>query len=236
MPIVALASLHGSPGVTTLSLALTASMTRGSIPAYYLEADPGGGVVAARFDRPLIPNLTGLAGAARHDLAIEQVNEHVQHLMDGVRGVVAHPCSTQSSSALRVGAEVLARVCAADSSTAVVDLGRWHPEHPGAALALSARSLVLLVRPVLEHVALTVNATKNIVNRHKLSLVTVGSRVYSDRQIGEATGLAVLGHLPEPDLSLLGDPVAALRRRRSPWSSAVTAICASLAVDSAGAP
>ena len=94
MPIVALTSLHGSPGVTTLALALTAEMVRNSCPALYVEADPAGGVVAARFDRPLVPSLTGLAGAARHELEIEQVHEHTQHLLDGVRGIVAHPSAT----------------------------------------------------------------------------------------------------------------------------------------------
>lgn len=234
MPIVALTSLHGSPGVTTLALALTAAMTRESHAAFFVEADPAGGTVAARFDRPLLPNLTALAGTARHGLAIEQVDEHVQHLMDNVRGVVAHPCPLQSSSALRVGAEVLAHVLATAPTTAVVDLGRWQPEHPGAPLAIAAQTVVVLVRPVLEHVVLAINAAGSIANRDRMRLVTVGRRVYSDRQITDGSGLPVIGHLPEPTIDLLADPVGPLRRRKSPWAAAVTDLSGALVADSAG--
>jgi len=232
MPLIALTSLHGSPGVTTLALALTSVMSRESQAVYFVEADPAGGVVAARFDRPLIPNLTGLAGAARHELVIDQVNEHVQHLMEGVRGVVAHPCPLQNSAALRVGADALAHVCAADPSTAVVDLGRWRPEHPGTALATRARILLVLVRPVLEHVVLVMNAAGSMPERDRIRLVTVGRRVYSDRQITEVSGLPVVGHLPEPTIDLLTDPVSPLRRRKSAWATAVADLHASLRADS----
>ena len=64
MTVVALASLKSSPGTTTAALALCQvwpSVRR----ALLIEADPGGGVIAARMGDSPDPGLITLAAAAR---------------------------------------------------------------------------------------------------------------------------------------------------------------------------
>jgi hypothetical protein len=65
MPLIALASVKSSPGVTTAALAL-ASMWKTAGRRLLLEADPGGGDLGLWLGLPADSGLAGLAAAARH--------------------------------------------------------------------------------------------------------------------------------------------------------------------------
>src|SRR6266566_1751510 len=64
MPLIALASVKGSPGVTTTCLALAAAWP--GKRRLVIEADPAGGDLGPWLGLPPAPGLTGLAAAARH--------------------------------------------------------------------------------------------------------------------------------------------------------------------------
>jgi hypothetical protein len=65
MPLIALASVKSSPGVTTTALAL-ASMWKTAPRRQLVEADPGGGDLGLWLGLPADSGLAGLAAAARH--------------------------------------------------------------------------------------------------------------------------------------------------------------------------
>ena len=64
MTTLALASVKGSPGVTTTALALASWWPR---PVVIVEADPAGGDLAARLGLPEEPGLVGLAASLRRN-------------------------------------------------------------------------------------------------------------------------------------------------------------------------
>mgnify|MGYP006271610051 CR=1 FL=1 len=232
MGIISVTSLHGSPGVTTLALGIVGKLTRLGRSAVYLEADPTGGVVAARFDRPLLPNLTSLAGAARHGLSVAPVEAHLQYVLDGVRGILAHPAGTQTTAALNVASGTLADTLRGDDGVAVVDLGRWFHEHPATPLCAASEQVIVVLRPVLEQVVLLLNAVDTWPIRERIALVTVGHRLYSARQIAAATGFEVLAQLPNPTVDDASSPTRHGRRRRASWASAVEQLGARIATGS----
>jgi hypothetical protein len=59
---VAVVSVHGSPGTTTVARTLAAALGRPDRPCLLVEADPDGGVLAARHELRLQPSLTELVG------------------------------------------------------------------------------------------------------------------------------------------------------------------------------
>ena len=78
MTLIALASIKGSPGVTTAATALAASWPE-SRQVLLVEADPFGGDLAPRYAMAPSGGLSSLFAAARRTLAPEDVWDHVDH-------------------------------------------------------------------------------------------------------------------------------------------------------------
>ena len=102
MPLIALASVKASPGVTTTALALAAAWP--SQRRLLLEADPGGGDLGPWLGLPPAPGLVGLAAAARHDHGSDVLWEHAQEVAGGVHVVVA-PVGAEQAVRLRGNTE-----------------------------------------------------------------------------------------------------------------------------------
>ena len=90
--------------MTTTALAIGALWRRPGRQPLVVEADPDGGVLAARFGLGAHPSLTDLAGRTRSGLRPTDAWDHAQHLPGGLGVVVAHPSAEQAQAALRTGA------------------------------------------------------------------------------------------------------------------------------------
>ena len=119
MTVIAVGTVNGSSGATTLAYDLTARAGNGAL---LIEADPDGGCLAARFDVALKPGLMELAGAARTGIDADDVWRFAQTTRDGVAVVVAHPSAEQTNAALRAA---LGHVL-----TAVADVDTKRPSPP----------------------------------------------------------------------------------------------------------
>ncbi len=126
--LLALGSVKGSPGVSTLALALAACwpppMTR-----LLVECDPAGGDLAVRFQLPLSPGLISLAAQARGPANVKLLAEHAQRLPGGLRVLGAPPGTEQARAAVRTLANA-GGIDATDGAVVVVDCGRLDPDSP----------------------------------------------------------------------------------------------------------
>ncbi|MEI7992351.1 MAG: hypothetical protein WCH93_07965 [Actinomycetota bacterium] len=227
MPLIGIASLHGSPGVTSLAVALAARMNDTGRPALIVEADPDGGVLAARLDLSLVPNLTDLAGAARRSLDTGELAHYAQRVNPQTPIIVAHPSGEQTSAALRASGASLAHTFVEADFRVVADLGRWRTDSPANPLIEVADPLVLVIRSALEDIVQVLHLLDRIDRRERLRLVAVGERPYSGRQIKDATGLPVVACLPgdrkQPSRMRVGGAA-----RRDAWASAVSVLTETL--------
>jgi hypothetical protein len=151
MTLVAFGSIKGAPGVTTVVLALASvwPVSRGVVVA---EADPDGGVLAARRELGLEPGLVTLAAALRRGGGA--VGPHTQPLGDGVSAIVTPPSAEQTRAALSVAGERLWQALDALTDDVLVDCGRLTTTSPAIALARHATATLVMTRPRLEDVAL----------------------------------------------------------------------------------
>jgi hypothetical protein len=159
--LVAVASVKGSPGVTTLCLALAACWP-GPARAIVVEADPAGGDVAMRFGLAQSPGTLSLAAAARGGTAAsggrtadaQLLWRHAQLLPGDVPVVASPPDAGRARGALAVlaapgptgglGPGPLLAAAAHPGAVLVADCGRVDPGSPVMPLLRSADVMVLL--------------------------------------------------------------------------------------------
>lgn len=221
MPQIGVFSLHGSPGATTVALATAVRLHHHGVRALFLEADPDGGVVAARFDLPLAPNLTDLAAAARRPLEADEILGYAQSIGNGLPAVLSHPSGDQTRVALSMGAASIATALARLAATTVIDLGRWRADSAARPLLDSAGHLLLVLRPTLEQAVQVLHLVDALDAPQRLTLVVVGSRPYSARQVAETTGVPVLASIPDLRDEPTVNPFALEARRRDRLPTAV---------------
>ncbi|PSK96169.1 hypothetical protein CLV63_11251 [Murinocardiopsis flavida] len=199
--LIALCSLSGAPGVSTLALALAATWPGTQSPVL-VEADASGGDIGVWHRVPGEPGLVGLAAGARSaepgTASAGLADGHAQDLPGGVRVVCApaapHLCEPSvrllaaRSEALRAGAGVV-----------VLDVGRMVPGSAGAALA--ARTDAVLVCTTAEpaqlrRVAACAEVLAALPGRGaRVGLAVIGSG-FADAEIAEQTGLEVWARIP----------------------------------------
>jgi MinD-like ATPase involved in chromosome partitioning or flagellar assembly len=97
--LVAVAAAKAAPGVTTSALAMAAAWPAGR-QVLLVEADPGGGDLAARFGLAAEPGLVSLAAAARRQIDSALVGDHAQKLPGGLGVLVGPPGPEQAAAAL----------------------------------------------------------------------------------------------------------------------------------------
>lgn len=191
MTIIAVGSVSGAPGATTLVMAL-ARQVRGRV--LVVEADPDGGCLAAREDLAVRPGLADLAAACRVGLDDpEQLWHYAQLAAGGVPVVVAHPGADAVTAALRASASPLTSALSRlEGTVVVVDVGRYRPGSPALSLAAAADQRVVVVRPTLDALASLTHRRSLLDGVGEHTVVCVGHRPYGPREVEWVVGRPVV--------------------------------------------
>lgn len=201
MSLYTFASTHGSPGVTSAVMGLAAvwRATTGR-DVLVVEADPDGGVLAARFDGLRADRtLADVAVDVRRSFDIDIVLRSAQHAWDTVPVIVAPPSAEQTQSALTTAGERLAAgLAGAEQVDVLADLGRLTSRSPALALARRAVTTVLVVRPSFDAVASLASRVPELRSRGCTpSLVTIGETPYSPHDVEQVAESPLLAALPD---------------------------------------
>jgi len=153
--LVAVCGVKGSPGTTTLAVALARRAGELGRQALYVEADPAGADLAARLGRSPDPGLATLAAALRRSGALE-LAEHCQRLpgAGSPTALLAGPGLALAASLETLHAPLADAL--GEEDLAIVDLGRAAPNTPAWRAYWSAATLRLCcLRPEVAAVAHT---------------------------------------------------------------------------------
>jgi hypothetical protein len=158
-----------------------------------VEADPDGGVVAARSGLGIKPGLIELCGRARVALADDDVWAFAQELPNGVPVLVGHPAAEPCHAALRAaGARLADYLADLPQYDVIVDVGRLRPGSPAAPLVGRADTLLVVVRPTVEEVG-AVRHRAVALRDAGAALVLIGDRPYPAGEVAAAVDLPVIG-------------------------------------------
>ncbi len=233
MGLICFGSVRSSPGVTATVLALGASWPTTPAPVV-IEADPDGGVLAARYSLGRAgesPGLTSLATAARRGLGAGELWRHSQELPGGM-GVVVGPDGADSViAALRsAGQEIGTWLAAQPDVVALADCGRLRPGSPALELVRCASRLVVVVRPRVEELQALSQRVAVLGQLAPLGLVLVGERPYNPAEVSEVLGAEVLGVVADDLRGAQALEGGASMRvlRRSPLARSALALAARL--------
>lgn len=238
MPLIALASVNGSPGVTMTALALAAASPQQR--RLLLEADPAGGDLGPWLDLPPAPGLVGLAAAARHETGGVIVWQHAQEISDGLHAVVA-PVGAEQASACLTSLTAAPITAPSDPVPLVIaDCGRLDPGSPALSIARQADLTLLLVRPHLSdlsHLAPRIAGLSRAGLRLGLLLAPArrvpAEAVYTAQEITATLDLPVRASIPADPRAvaqLISSRGAAGRpARRRPLLAAAAGLAAALA-------
>lgn len=204
MTVVAVGSLKASPGATTTMLALAAVWPVGR-PLLLVEADPDGGVLAARFGLSTDPGLATAAPALRRDASAEQLARHVQTLPGGTPLLVAPGSPEQTRVSLSGCATRLGGALAAGDGDALVDCGRLAVGSPALPLLAAADRVVVVIRPRVEELQYLVHRLPALREAcREVVVMLVGDTPYKRADVQHALGVD-----PPEVLRLAADPRAA---------------------------
>jgi len=243
--LIALCSVHGSPGVTTLAVALAAhwpdsAHTRRMIA----EIDPAGGDLAVRFHLPATPGLASLAAAARRHHRPEVVWDHTHELPGGARALAAPPGSGHARAALHTLAmaqpQLLPAAAGEPGVIVLADCGRVDPGTPAEPIARQADTLVLISGTRgedLAHTAARLTELARWTPRPGLLLTGDG---YPTAEVERELGVPTIGRLPHDPAAaatLTGHrPPHTRRRRTGGLARHVAALARSLATPTSATP
>jgi hypothetical protein len=198
MALVVLGTARSSPGVTTAVLALGAVWSRAGREPLVVEADPDGGVLAARYGLSAHPNLTELAGRTRAGLRPMDAWDHAQMLSGGLGVVVAHPSAEQTHAALRTGAaQIGEHLDMVDRTDVLVDAGRLSPSSPALALVESASLVVVVLRPRLDEISALSHRLLALQGAAEVRILLVGEHPYRAAEVEANLGVEVVGVLAD---------------------------------------
>lgn len=192
--MIAVFSLAGAPGVTTLSLAL-AGVWPGAGPVRMVEADASGGDVAAWWHLPPWPGVVDLAAASRSGQDHEQpdLTASTQVLPGGIRACVAPPTAERTSAALELLSQ---NPKALHQGTSIVDLGRLAPQGTSSGLLGAADLAIVVCSGDIAQLKRVKETTPWLFRAGpQVGLAVVGARS-SETEISEVVGLPVWARLP----------------------------------------
>ena len=226
MTLIAAASAHGSPGVSTALQLVASQWAGGSAVPIVAEADPTGGVWAARYGISLSPGILTLAESLRKE-EVPSALEHTQRLPSGVACVPLSPSATAAAAQLRSVSATLVPYLAQSGHPVFVDLGRLTPDARMAPSVVGADALLWFARPTREDLVVLRYRMAECPQPERVGIVLVGDKPYEQAQVEESLEVPVLHVLPVDhrgaDALNLGGDDRYLRRSRLARSCAVLA-------------
>jgi hypothetical protein len=237
MSLLCLASAHGSPGVTTTALALAGAWPKGRRPLL-VEADPFGGVLAARFGLRNTPGLASLAAASRQGIDADAVWGHAQQLPGGLRVLVGPASADQAHAVLRDLASALADWSAGGTELdVIVDCGRLTPAPPTMVALEQADGVLLLTRPTPDQLRPVAHrlATLGVSGPHP-RLLLVGDAPYGAAEVASTLSVEVAGVMAwdPPAAGALSGGAGDPNLRRSPLVRSASSLAERLAAELPG--
>jgi hypothetical protein len=194
MSLLVLGSAKASPGVSTTVLALAATWPTDR-HVQIIEADPDGGVLAARQGLPSEPGLSTLAVSSRRSLAPQDLDVHLQAPAGSdIRFLVAPPAAEQSRRSLGLAATPLATALPRlDGIDTIVDAGRLRPDSEAMPLVEAADAVLLIARPrvdELQQLPARLRALRPTLAR--VGLLLIGDKPYPPAEVAVALDVEVV--------------------------------------------
>lgn len=186
--LVAVGSVKGSPGATTLAVTLAAVWPDG--PAVVIEADCAGGDLGGRCWLPDTPGRASLATGVRSGTV--SLTEHLARLPCEVQVVVAPAGRHPATVAVGLLAEAGPAGWAKERAT-IVDVGRLDPGTPAAGLVEVSEVLLVCTRG--DEASLMRLADAGLPSQ-LARVIVVGGSDYRLDEIAAAVGLPVAAMLP----------------------------------------
>jgi len=217
--LITFTSLRGAPGASTAALAIALAWPR---PRVLVEADPDGGVLAARWGLRTRPGLADLAARAGRGLRAGDVHELGQQV-GPLPAIVAPSGADAATAAVRALADVLATLARTDELDVIVDAGRLRPDSAALPLVVGAGASLVVLRPVLDQVAAAAAAGVSAGKHH---LLLVGERPHGAAEVADALGSPVLGVLADD-----GRGAAQPLRRSTAYGRSVRTVAQTLAAN-----
>jgi Mrp family chromosome partitioning ATPase len=236
VPLIALASVKASPGVTTTALALAAAW-KSAGRRLLVEADPSGGDLGPWLGLPADAGLAGLAAAARHGHDEGAAWRHARELAGGTHLITGPAGAGQAAACVTALAGTsLPQELAGGPEPVLADCGRLDPGSPAIPLAAAAAVTLLVVRPrvsELAHLEPRIRGLEQAGLRLALVLVPGGRRQppepeYPAGEIAAALGVPVQASLPSDPRAAghlarhAGDPGPAHRQPLLAGAAAIT--------------
>lgn len=193
MSVIAIGSIHGAPGATTLALDLARLRAPDSL---VIEADPDGGSLAARLDLAMRPGLIELAGAARTGIAADDLWRFAQPAPGGIAVIVAHPAAEQVQAALRAAVHHVGMALQTLGGHVLIDVGRLRPGSPALGFAALADTTIVVAANSVESVVGIHHRRQLLSDLGDVRLVLDHDSPYSADEIERTTGHAVWGSVP----------------------------------------
>jgi hypothetical protein len=231
MPLIAMVSAKGSPGVSTAALACTLTWPA---PTLLVEADPAGGDLLAGYlsryelptDRGILP-LAGAAvrGAAEYEFAGQLIDLDSPRQQRMVLPGISDP--TQSAS-LQPGWGRLGEFFASLTPTVIADCGRLVAPHPPIPLLACADLVLIVVRPQsIRSVSPVVPAIARLrrelpEEEGSLGLLLVGDGL-TPKELSKNLGVPVLGRLAWDPATAAGLCGEGKGRKRGPLMRSASA-------------
>ena len=194
MSVITLLSAHGSPGVTTTALALAATWPEGR-HVLLVEADPFGGVLAARYGLGDIPGLSTLAAQTRGRFHGAAVDEHTQRLPGGLP-VLVGPASPEEARAVwrDLSGPFADWAASLPDLDVIVDRGRLLPQSLHAGSGSTEGLTLVMTRPSVDQLRpAAIGQAALAAAGIGAALLLVGDRPYGPEEVESTMHVPVAG-------------------------------------------
>jgi MinD-like ATPase involved in chromosome partitioning or flagellar assembly len=201
--LIAMASVKGAPGVTTLACLVGATWPADRA-VMVAEADRGGGDLAARFGLSSKCGWSTFVSASRRSPSTVDIDPHLQQLPGGLSVLVGPTRSDRAEDPGMIDSLLAAPSGQGEGPWDVIaDLGRITSDRLVAGNWLERSDVAVIVVRGDAPSILHVKARAAVIRQQsggRSCLVVVGGSRYSNAEIEEFTGFTVAGNLPfEPE-------------------------------------
>jgi MinD-like ATPase involved in chromosome partitioning or flagellar assembly len=231
--IVAVGSVRGAPGASTICAAVAAAARPPGVTV--VDVDPAGGCLGVMTGLGYERGLVSLAASTRGPLSIDDVDDHLQPWGAASHVLPAPPAGAQVRRALSALDDRLVGALASSPRPVVVDVGRID-ERSLARPYVEAAGEVWIVSSATATSALALPGAVEALRRvgATVSLVVVETGPYSAEEVAEYAGVGVVQVVAEDRRAaalVAGRPGRERALRRSPLWRAARALADRLLAD-----